>query len=485
VDVQCCGQSQISAFFPTAPQQHHEPLPPLPSLLLAQQLRPQELWQQQHEKEQVFDVEQDEQQQQQQQQQQEQQHKEQQQQEQHKEQREQQQQHEREARLWGDRDSLAGAPCANHDGPRHSNTAPWVDGLADALDGGDSSSTLAGRDDTPSSVESVGGLCGPALGKHGWDFAGHEQHMGGFLFDGAQDSASLASSGEDCSDGSDAAWCTVGEDGAPCPPPPLSWGGASHRADPSACSSARPAGASSPEGEAAARGAPRWRPLGAPAVPGGAGPHVDLPPRSVAFRAAAAAAHRARSGAAEPAACQLPGAQGAAPADAAAPSPAAGAARRREALASLSEVHAQLSGKVRLLQSLAPRLCGAHGASAGDALTAAAVAAAAAALAAAGTRAAGEVAAGAHGAGGGRGGGDGGGAAVDAHARLQRDLVERMEAIRRQLSGICGNMLAGASPADGAAAAQAGCATEGVRARPRGEASWGSMSEPDLLGRAD
>jgi len=107
---------------------------------------------------------------------------------------------------------------------------------------------------------------------------------------------------------------------------------------------------------------------------------------------------------------------------------------RREALASLSQVHAQLSSKVELLQSLAPRA--AAGSDANDVQTVAEVVAAAAALAAAGTRAAEEVSAAAAAAAGVQ-------ASVSSHAQsdtIQAHLVTRMQTIHQQLR----SMLAGA-----------------------------------------
>lgn len=158
--------------------------------------------------------------------------------------------------------------------------------------------------------------------------------------------------------------------------------------------------------------------------------------------------------------------------------------RRSEALANLSEVHAQLSSKVQLLQSLAPRL-GAHAGgegSTGDTLTAAAVAAAAAALAAAGTRAAEEV--GALAAAGAR---QFGGASGDSSSteEIQHHLVERMETIRQQLSNICSDLLEPISQEGQRGEAQheedeeERGDSDGVSHVFQAEASWGSLSGRD------
>jgi hypothetical protein len=169
---------------------------------------------------------------------------------------------------------------------------------------------------------------------------------------------------------------------------------------------------------------------------------------------------------------------------------------RREALAGLSEVHAQLSCKVQLLQDLIPRLTGqqaAGGPAPGDVLTAAAVAADAAALAAAGTRAAEGVGAVEASGVGASAGDSGSGGGLGGEAALQHQLVERMEAIRRQLSSVCSEMLTGALLGQGSLEGAGGesCEAGGIRAStgdvglaalcvkagmgPHAERSWGSQ----------
>jgi hypothetical protein len=152
------------------------------------------------------------------------------------------------------------------------------------------------------------------------------------------------------------------------------------------------------------------------------------------------------------------------------------AASRRDALANLAQVHAQLSSKVALLRTLVPRLSGEQarggGSRTGEARAAAALAAAAAALAAVGTRAAEAVGA----AGGVAGAGGEQPVTLPSDGATHANLVLRMETIHTQLRSICSEIFPAVACGDGGGDAGPADAPRVAAAAPHSECSWGSAS---------